>query len=136
MLALYVFGTQLEAYMGSVEFLLYYLVTGVLAGAFSFGAYLFVGGWYYQLLGASGAIFAIQLAYAVFFPNNVIYFWGIFPLRAPIVVILFTAVEVFFSISGFDTGVAHLTHLAGFFFGGLFFALRYRINPLRRLFRR
>jgi membrane associated rhomboid family serine protease len=81
-------------------------------------------------LGASGAVFAVQLAYAVFFPNAIIYIWGILPLRAPVLVLGFTALELFFSVTGFVGQVAHLTHLAGFGFAWLYFLLRLGINPL------
>jgi membrane associated rhomboid family serine protease len=81
-------------------------------------------------LGASGAVFAVQLAYAVFFPNAIIYIWGILPLRAPVLVLGFTALELFFSITGIAGQVAHLTHLAGFGFAWLYFLLRLGINPL------
>ncbi|MDR0551012.1 MAG: rhomboid family intramembrane serine protease [Spirochaetaceae bacterium] len=134
MIALFVFGKPLEEYMGSIEFLVYYLLTGIFAGIFSFGAYMLTGNLGCQLLGASGALFAVELAYAVFFPNAVIYFWGILPLRAPLMVMFFTSLELFFSVTGLDAGVAHFTHLAGFLFGWLYFLVRFRINPWKRLF--
>ena len=134
MLGLYVFGGPLERSVGSVEFLVYYLVTGILAGVFSFGVFLVTGSFYSQLLGASGALFAVQLAYAVLFPNSVIYFWGILPLRAGLMVILFTALELFSSITRTSPGVAHFTHLAGFLFGWLYFVIRFKVNPAKRLF--
>jgi membrane associated rhomboid family serine protease len=131
MLALFIFGTQVERRIGSREFLLYYLLTGVLAGVFSFVVYLFTGAFEVHLLGASGAIFAVQLAYAAFYPDSVVYIWGILPLRAPVMVLGFTALELFSSVFGFRNGVAHLTHLAGFAFGWLYFLLRFGINPWR-----
>ncbi|MDR1863544.1 MAG: rhomboid family intramembrane serine protease, partial [Treponema sp.] len=124
MFALFIFGAQLERYMGSREFLLYYFVTGILAGVFSFVAYYFTGGHYIALMGASGAIFAVQLAYAVFFPQSIIYIWGILPLRAPVMVLGFTALEIIMMVTGMGGNVAHVTHLAGFGFGWLYFRLR------------
>jgi membrane associated rhomboid family serine protease len=133
MLALFVFGTPVERQMGSREFLLYYLLTGALAGLFSFAAYLLTGAYYVYLMGASGAIFAVELAYAVFFPDSVIYLWGIIPLPAPVMVLGFTGLELFFAITGSATGVAHITHLVGFVFGWLYFLVRLGMNPWRRL---
>jgi membrane associated rhomboid family serine protease len=133
MLALFIFGTQVERHIGSREFLLYYMVTGILAGIFSFAVYWFTGSYQVFLLGASGAIFAVQLAYAVLFPNAVVFLWGILPLRAPIMVLGFTAIELFSQIFGRGSGVAHLTHLAGFAFGWLYFLLRFGINPWKAL---
>ncbi|MDR2795252.1 MAG: rhomboid family intramembrane serine protease [Spirochaetaceae bacterium] len=133
MLALFVFGVQTERYMGSREFLVYYLVTGVLAGFFSFIVFLFTGAALVPLLGASGAIFAVQLAFAAFFPDTILRIWCILPLRAPVMVLVFTAIELFSTIFGVANGVAHLTHLAGFGFGWIYFLVRFRANPLRMM---
>jgi len=132
MLGLFIFGTHVERQMGSKEFLLYYFITGTLAGVFSFCVYNFTDP-RIPLVGASGALFAVMLAYALFFPNSVIYIWGILPLRAPIMVLGYTALELIFSISGGRGNVAHLTHLAGFGVGWLYFIIRFGVNPLRRL---
>jgi len=136
MLGLLIFGIHVERQMGSKEFLLYYFVTGTLAGIFSFGAYYYTHNYIVALMGASGAIFAVELAFAVLFPESIIYIWAIIPLRAPIMVLGYTALELFFSISGGRGNTAHLTHLAGFGFGWIYFMARYGINPWRRLFRR
>jgi membrane associated rhomboid family serine protease len=133
MLALFLFGAQVEQRMGSKEFLLYYLATGILAGVLSFVIYWFTGAYGVFLLGASGALFAVQLAYAAFFPDAVIYLWGILPLRAPIMVLGFTALELFSSVFGLRSGVAHLTHLAGFAFGWIYFLVRFGANPWKYL---
>ncbi|MCX7949894.1 MAG: rhomboid family intramembrane serine protease [Treponemataceae bacterium] len=136
MLGLFFFGTPMERHVGSKEFLLYYLVTGILAGLFSFGVFLLTGSYFTYLVGASGAIFAVQLAYATFFPDSVVFLWGILPLRAPVMVLGFTALELFSAITGTQNGVAHVTHLAGFLFGWLYFLVRFGVNPWRYLVRR
>ena len=136
MLALFIFGRQVERHMGTSEFLLYYFLTGILAGFFSFVAYWLTGYWMTALMGASGAIFAVQLAFATLFPNSVIYIWGILPLRAPVMVLGFTGLELFLMITGFGGNVAHITHLAGFAFGWLYFVVRFGINPWRAMRRR
>jgi membrane associated rhomboid family serine protease len=131
MLGLFIFGIQVERRMGSSEFLLYYMVTGILAGVISFVAYLFTGNINAHLLGASGAIFAVELAFAAYYPDALIYIWGILPLRAPVMVLGYTALEVVFSITGQQSGVAHLTHLSGFAVGWIYFLVRFGINPWR-----
>jgi membrane associated rhomboid family serine protease len=131
MFALFVFGTQVERQMGSKEFLLFYFVSGILAGVFSFVVYYFTGAYYVALMGASGAIFAVQLAYAVFYPSSVIYLWGLLPLRAPVMVLGFTAIEMVSMITGQGGNVAHITHLAGFGFAWLYFLIRLGMNPIR-----
>jgi membrane associated rhomboid family serine protease len=133
MLALFIFGVQVERHMGSREFLLFYFVTGTLAGVFSFVVYYLTGAYGVILMGASGAIFAVELAYAVLFPDSIIYLWGILPLRAPVMVLGFTALELVSSVFGISRGVAHLTHLAGFGFAWLYFLIRLGINPWKRL---
>jgi len=133
MFGLFIFGRYIERQMGSKEFLLYYLVTGALAGVFSFGVYYLTGNLGVFLMGASGALYAVQLAFAVYNPNAIIYIWGILPLRAPIMVLGFTVLSIFFVITGGGGNVAHLTHLAGFGFGWLYFLIRFGVNPWRRL---
>jgi membrane associated rhomboid family serine protease len=133
MLGLFIFGVQVERQMGSREFLLYYLLTGILAGVFSFLVYWLTGAWGVWLMGASGAIYAVQLAYAVFFPRSVIYIWGILPLRAPVMVLGFTILGLVMMVTGLGGNVAHLTHLAGFAFGWFYFLLRFGINPWRAM---
>ena len=136
MLGLLFFGTQVERELGSSEFLLYYLLTGFLAGLFSLAAYLLAGAYSVFLLGASGAVFAVLLAYAALFPNSDIYVWGILPVRAPVLVVGYTLIEVLFQLFSVRSSVAHLTHLAGFGFGWLYFLVRFGVNPGRRFFPR
>ena len=129
MLALFIFGTQVERRMGTWEFILFYLLTGILAGAFSFAVYYLTGSYQVFLMGASGAIFAVQLAFATYFPNQIIYVWGILPLRAPMMVLGFTGLSLVSSFAQNRSNVAHLTHLAGFAFGWLYFLVRFGTNP-------
>jgi membrane associated rhomboid family serine protease len=136
MLGLLFFGTATEREMGSKEFLLYYLLTGFLAGLFSFVAYLFLGGAGIPLLGASGAVFAVLLAYATLEPDSQILIWGIIPVRAPLMVLGYALIELASQLLGSSNGVAHLTHLAGFAFGWLYFLARFGVNPWRRFFPR
>ena len=133
MLGLFFFGHQLEQRLGSYEFLLYYVLTGLLAGIFSFFVYVATGGYAVVLLGASGAVFAVLLAFATFYPDARIFIMGIIPVRASVLVLIYTGIEIFSQLFGSRTGVAHLTHLAGFGFGFLYFVLRLRINPIERL---
>jgi membrane associated rhomboid family serine protease len=130
MLGLFFFGTQVERRIGSSEFLLFYLLTGFLAGLFSFIAYTLTGMYGAVLLGASGAIFAVLLAFAVYFPYANIYIMGIIPVKAPLLVIGYTAIELFSQLLSINSGVAHLTHLAGFVFAFFYFLIRLNINPI------
>jgi len=133
MFGLFMFGTIVERSMGSKEFLLYYLFTGTLAGITSYGIFVLTGAWYTYLLGASGALFAVMLAFAVINPDARVLLWGIIPLRANVMVIGYTAIELLSQIFSLQTSVAHFTHLAGFAWAWGYFVARFGINPAKRL---
>jgi membrane associated rhomboid family serine protease len=130
MLALFIFGIQLEQRLGSSEFLLFYLLVGTLAGFFSLFIYWVTGSMQVILLGASGAVFGLLLAFATFFPTATILVFGILPVRAPILVIGYAALELFNMLTRSGGNVAHLTHLAGLLFAFLYLIIRMRINPI------
>jgi membrane associated rhomboid family serine protease len=136
MLGLLFFGTQVERELGSREFLLYYLLAGLLSGLFSLAAYLVTGAHNVYLLGASGAVFAVLLAFATLHPEAQIYIWGVIPVRAPLMVIGYAVIMLGSQLFGLGTSVAHLTHLAGFGVGWLYFLVRFGVNPARRFFPR
>lgn len=129
MLGLFMFGMPVERRIGSREFLLFYLLTGTLSGIFSLISYV-AAGTNVILVGASGAIYAVLLSFAVLYPYARIFIFGIFPMRAPVMVVLYAAIEMFNQVFGSTRGVAHLTHLAGFGFAYLYFIVRLRINPI------
>ena len=129
MLGLFMFGSAVERRIGSKEFLLFYLLTGTLSGIFSYFSY-YLTGTNVILVGASGAVYAVLFAYAVLYPYaRILVFW-FFPMRAPVLVALYTAIELFNQVFGVSGGIAHLTHLAGFGFAYLYFIIRLKIKPL------
>jgi membrane associated rhomboid family serine protease len=135
MLGLFFFGTQVERTVGSWEFLMFYLLTGFLSGLFSLLFFLVSGTNLVFLLGASGAVYGVLFAFAAFYPDAHIFVFGIIPVKSFILVTLYTFIELFSQLQG-RTGVAHLTHLAGFGFAYLFFLIRYGKNPIREWFGR
>lgn len=136
MLALFLFGIQLERRMGSTDFLLYYFVCGIGAGIATVFINSATGQGMIPIVGASGAIFALLLAFAAFFPDARIFIFGILPIRAPIAVLAYAGIEIFLQFTNFQSGVAHLTHLAGLAFGYLFLVVRYGMNPIALFFHR
>ncbi len=136
MLALFIFGTPLERRLGSSEFLLYYFITGVGAGLATLVVNWYTGLAVIPVVGASGAIYGLLLAYATLYPDARLFIFGILPLRAPIAVLLFAGLALFSQLTGTRNGVAHLTHLAGLVFGYLYFLIRMGINPFKVFFRR
>ncbi len=93
MLSLFIFGSMVERRIGSKEFLLFYLLTGLFSGIISFFSY-YLAGTNVILVGASGAIYGVLLMFAVFYPYSVIFVFGLIPIRAPILVILYALIEL------------------------------------------
>ena len=136
MLVLFIFGSRLEHRVGSSEFLLYYFITGVGAGIATVAVNWYIGMAMVPVVGASGAIFGVMLAFATFFPDTTIFVNFFIPLPARIAVLVFVGLELVFMFVATRSGVAHLTHLAGFLFGYLYFLIRLGINPISVFFRR
>ena len=114
LLALYMFGGELENYWGSKKFLFYFFFCGIGAGVCTviFSPYQFV-----PTIGASGAIYGLLLAFGWLFPNRPILIYFLLPIPAKYFVIIFGLIEFFSSMGGSGGGVAHLTHLGGLLFG-------------------
>lgn len=131
MIGLLFFGISVERRIGSKEFLLLYLLSGTLCGILSLLVYLATGVTHVFLMGASGAVFAILLAYAVLYPRSIIYLWAIIPIPAPILILGYAIMEMMYLVGGVNTGVAHATHLIGFGVSWLYFLIRFGVNPVR-----
>jgi membrane associated rhomboid family serine protease len=136
MLALFLFGIQLEQRMGSTEFLLYYFICGIGAGLVTVLINSATGQGMVPVVGASGAIYGLLLAFAAFFPDTRIFIFGILPMRAPVAVGAYAVIEIVAQFTNLQSGVAHLTHLAGLVFGYLYLVVRYGINPIALFFRK
>lgn len=119
MIILFFFGPPLERTWGSRAFIRYYLVCGGGAAAASFLFLLIPEMGTPQVIGASGALYGLLLAFALRWPEAPIYIWGLLPVKAK----WFVAVLAFFSfmatISGGGGGVAHWAHLGGLVTGFL-----------------
>ncbi|MCG8452722.1 MAG: rhomboid family intramembrane serine protease [Spirochaetales bacterium] len=120
-----------EERMGSREFLAFYLISGTLAGLFSVLAYWSTG-LSVPIVGASGAIYAVMLAFATFYPHARFLIFYVLPMRAPYALALFAGIDLLQHIRG-TVGVAHLTHLSGLAFGYLYFMIRLRMNPIKEM---
>lgn len=117
MLALWMFGSELENLWGTRRFIKYYFFTGVGAGVTTA---LLNANSIVPTIGASGAVYGLLLAYGVTFPNRPILLYFLFPIKAKYFVILFGLIELFASFSGSRSGIAHLAHLGGLVFGWLY----------------
>jgi membrane associated rhomboid family serine protease len=114
MLALWMFGTQLEGDWGSAEFAKYYFFTGIGAGITT--AVIFPNQ-FFPTVGASGAIYGLLLAYGASYPNRPIFLYFLFPIPAKYFVIIFGVIELFMGFTGTRSGIAHFAHLGGILFG-------------------
>ena len=118
MFALWLFGVQIENTWGSRRFAVFYFVCVVGAALIQ----LIVAsseGVIYPTVGASGGIFGILLAFGMMFPNQPIYLYFLFPIKAKWFVILYGLLELWAAASGSQPGVANFAHLGGMLFGFL-----------------
>jgi membrane associated rhomboid family serine protease len=127
MFALYMFGSDLEVHLGRRRFLQLYFISGIGAGlchaVASWGSPI-------PMLGASGAVCGVLVAFAMLFPNRYItLFIYLFPLtlKAKHLVLGFAAIQILSVLSASRSEVAHLAHLGGLVFGYAFMKWRYRL---------
>ena len=122
MLAVWMFGVELERRWGTQAFTRYYFVTGIGAGlcviASSFLP-LAAADMAYRIptVGASGAIYGLLLAWAMVFPNRTILFMLIFPIPARVFALIMGAIAFLGATSGGAGPVSHAAHLGGFVIG-------------------
>ena len=132
MLALWMFGTELERTWGTRAFLRYYFIVGMAAAistilvssTLPFAARTFDT----TTIGASGAVYGLLLAYGVMFPNRPILMYFVFPIPAKYFVMILGAIALLMSVSDSGGGVAHVTHLGGLVAGYLLLRGR-RFSP-------
>ncbi len=129
MLALFFFGPRLEARLGGGRFLGLYLVSGMGGAALSLLTP------YSAIIGASGAVFGVLLAFARYYPRERIFIWGVLPVESRVLVVFLAAFSLWAGFSGAQAGVAHFAHLGGFVGGWIFLRLQERYSAAER-FRR
>ncbi|HYQ88645.1 MAG TPA: rhomboid family intramembrane serine protease [Candidatus Binatia bacterium] len=117
MLALWMFGNELESLWGTKKFLRFYFITGIGAAILST---LVAPNSYTIIIGASGAIYGLLAAYGVLFPDRIILLYFVLPIRAKYLVLILGVITFWFSVSGTGGGVAHVAHLGGMLFGWLY----------------
>jgi membrane associated rhomboid family serine protease len=123
MYLLVMFGLPVEGEMGSRRFLFFYLLCGTGAGLFIFVISLITGGIEYQAqtLGASGAVFGVLVAFAVYFPEAELLLFFVLPVKAKYLVPLYGVFELVMELTGGQANVSHLGHLGGIAFALLYF---------------
>jgi membrane associated rhomboid family serine protease len=114
MLVLWMFGSTLESTWGPRRFLTFYFICGIGAGLLNAAV---TPSSLVPVIGASGAIYGLLMAFAILFPEQLIYFWGIFPVKAKYFVIGIGAIELLTAMGTQGSGIAHIAHLGGMLFG-------------------
>jgi membrane associated rhomboid family serine protease len=114
MFVLYMFGTTLESAWGSSRFIKFYFICGIGAGLLNA---VVTPGSPVPTVGASGAIYGLLMAFGILFPEQFIYIWGVFPVKAKFFVIGIGIIEFLTALSTTRSGIAHIAHLGGMLFG-------------------
>jgi len=124
MMALYFFGPNVERVWGPKKFLFFYLLCGL--GSILLHVVLGGGG---RVVGASGAISGVLLAFAYLYPNaKVMLLIPPIPMKAKFLVVGLLVIDLYLGITGARTGIAHFAHIGGALMGaGLIFF--FRKNP-------
>lgn len=143
MFALWMFGVTLEQVWGPKRFLFYYIACGIGAGLIQEGVqyveyitnlvnydgvntgdvilpmreYLNM----MTTVGASGAVYAILLAFGMLFPDNKMFVFPVpFPIKAKYFVMGYATIELVLGVGASSDGIAHFAHLGGMLFGLIF----------------
>jgi membrane associated rhomboid family serine protease len=127
MFALYMFGSAMEMYWrgrGAANFYLLYYFVSVLAGAGTELLVLSQTNTVEPVIGASGAVFGVLLAYGWFFPRNRVLVLPIpVPIPAWLLVTLYGGLELWLGVTGKQDSVAHFAHLGGMLGGAVMILL-------------
>ena len=132
MLALYMFGSQLEAFFGQRRFLVYFIGCVFSAAVAQLAIQALLDSPPYPTVGASGGVFGLLLAYGLFFPNRtLILIFPPIPMPAWLFVTLYGLLELYLGVTGTQAGVAHFAHLGGML-GGYLLIRKWRRRPPHR----
>jgi membrane associated rhomboid family serine protease len=128
MFGVYMFGSDIERVWGSKRYLTYYVVCAISAAVAQLVVAALTGA-VYPTIGASGGVFGLLLAFAMLFPRRIVVpLIPPIPMRAPIFVAIYGAIELFLGVTGTQQGVAHFAHLGGMAGGYLWM----KLAPVRR----
>ncbi|RKY52271.1 MAG: rhomboid family intramembrane serine protease [Candidatus Neomarinimicrobiota bacterium] len=128
MFVLWMFGMEIENYWGKKEFYKYYFITGIGSGLITL---LFSLNSTIPVVGASGAIFGILIAFALMFPNRYLYLYFLIPIKAKYFVIFVAVITFFSTFTPGASHISHLTHLGGFLIGFVYLK-RWQISSFIR----
>ena len=128
MFALYMFGSAIERVFGARRYVAYYLVC-VVSAAIAQLLTAAITGAVYPTVGASGGVFGLLLAYAMYFPHSrIMLIFPPIPMPARTFVFVYAVLELFLGVTGTEEGVAHFAHLGGLV-GGYLMLRHWRSTP-------
>ena len=106
----------------------YYFACGIGAGIVTS-----IFGWssFTPVIGASGAVYGLLLAYGLTYPNRLVYLYGIFPIKVKFMVIGMGVIAFFASLTPQHSTISHITHLSGMIIGFIFICFNLNGNGLR-----
>ena len=115
--ALWMFGMPVEAQWGERDFLKYYFLCGIGAAVahMALAPHSTV-----PVIGASGSVYGLLVAFAMLYPDAVVYLYFLIPIKAAHMAILFGAIEFFSGATGATPGIARFAHLGGMITGYLY----------------
>jgi membrane associated rhomboid family serine protease len=132
MLALYMFGTEVERLLGSRRYLTYYLVCVVGAAVAQLMVLAAMHAPPIPTLGASGGVFGLLLAFGMAYPQRrILLLFPPVPMPAWLFVTLYGLLELYLGVTGTQAGVAHFAHLGGMA-AGYALLVYWRRRPLGR----
>jgi len=126
MFMLWMFGNEIENIMGSKKFLVFYLLSGIGAAAVQLIVGPVLSNHLANTIGASGAVYGVLIAFALFFPDRQIYVYFLFPVKAKYLIAFLMLIE-FMSVGDMSI-VAHLAHIGGALTGLIFVLLDKKNN--------
>ncbi len=133
---LWMFGVEVEHILGSKKFLYFYLICGVAAGLSQLFITPLLGGSVGPTIGASGAIYGVMVAFALLFPNRLIFLYFLIPVKAKYLITGLVIFEYFY-VGSASGNIAHLAHLGGAVAGFVYFLLDSSIDvDIKRVFRK
>ena len=123
MFVLWMFGKDLEVDWGKSEFLIFYFVCGIGSGLITVLANINSP---VVIVGASGAVYGVLVAYGFTYPNRIVYLYGVLPLKVKYMVLGFGIIAFFASLSAAQSKVSHITHLSGMIIGIIYILYNFK----------
>jgi membrane associated rhomboid family serine protease len=132
MLGLWMFGAQIERYVGPRRLLACYFASVVTAALTQLFVPMLFGAPPGPTIGASGGVFGLILAYAVMFPKSKVAVYFLIPMPTWLFATLYAGIELLQGVTGSQSGVAHFAHLGGMV-GSALVIMQWRYAPRKRL---